>query len=145
MRLRRFQFARLLRVVAALMLVVFFAAETLCFFHCKFEAGNGARPTPACHVAAGESCHANGAASTAGEPAGAAPCPALKNMVAGSAPLSIGHPELAVLYVQAPFAPLVFSRSDMLMFRPAKPSDWVFTPEVYLGPAFRSLAPPSMA
>ena len=27
-------------------------------------------------------------------------------------------------------------------FRQAKPRDWVFTPEVSLGPAFRSHAPP---
>ena len=29
--------------------------------------------------------------------------------------------------------------------RQAKPRDWVFTPEVCLGPAHRSLAPPSLA
>jgi hypothetical protein len=36
----------------------------------------------------------------------------------------------------------VFASPPSETLRRAKPRDWVFTPEVCLGPAFRSLAPP---
>jgi hypothetical protein len=48
-------------------------------------------------------------------------------------------------------SPLCAARQHMFAappsetLRQAKPRDWVFTPEVCLGPAFRSLAPPSLA
>jgi hypothetical protein len=34
--------------------------------------------------------------------------------------------------------------ADAILTRQAPPRDWVFTPEVCLGPAFRSLAPPAL-
>jgi hypothetical protein len=39
----------------------------------------------------------------------------------------------------------VFAVAPNETLRRAKPRDWVFTPVVCLGPAFRSLAPPSLA
>lgn len=39
----------------------------------------------------------------------------------------------------------VFAAPPSETLRRAKPRDWVFTPVVCLGPAFRSLAPPSLA
>ena len=39
----------------------------------------------------------------------------------------------------------VFAAPPSEPLRRAKPRDWVFTPEVCLGPAFHSLAPPSLA
>jgi hypothetical protein len=39
----------------------------------------------------------------------------------------------------------VFAAPPSETLRRAKPRDWVFTPEVCLGPAFHSLAPPSLA
>ena len=46
-----------------------------------------------------------------------------------------------ILSIQASLAPAP-AESEMPVSRPAKPRFWVFTPEVCLGPAFRSLAPP---
>lgn len=37
---------------------------------------------------------------------------------------------------------LTVAERDAPVFRQAQMTKWVFTPEVYLGPAFRSLAPP---
>jgi hypothetical protein len=39
----------------------------------------------------------------------------------------------------------VFAAPPSETLRRGKPCDWVFTPEVCLGPAFHSLAPPSLA
>jgi hypothetical protein len=39
----------------------------------------------------------------------------------------------------------VFAAPPSETLRQAKPRDWVFTPVVCLGPAFRSLAPPTLA
>jgi hypothetical protein len=39
----------------------------------------------------------------------------------------------------------VFAAPPSETLRRAKPRDWVFTPEVCLGPAFHSLAPPCLA
>ena len=66
------------------------------------------------------------------------PLAAEKNVASASQP----SPSLAFL-----IAPLVLAfelpdDAEAVFSRPAPPRDWVFTPEVSLGPAFRSLAPP---
>jgi hypothetical protein len=53
--------------------------------------------------------------------------------------------EFQLLDTLAWFAPAIQETEIELvvpLFRQARPGDWVFTPEVSLGPAFRSLAPP---
>ena len=48
-------------------------------------------------------------------------------------------------YTLVPTFGILYRPADIVerqVFRRAKPRDWAFTPEVCLGPAFRSLAPP---
>ena len=54
------------------------------------------------------------------------------------------HPDLVPLYTLPAFVLTLddAGTASHLTSRQAKARDWVFTPEVCLGPAFRSLAPP---
>ena len=59
-------------------------------------------------------------------------------------PNSVSHPVLNISLLCAA-RQHVFAAPPSETLRRAKPRDWVFTPEVCLGPAFQSLAPPSLA
>lgn len=72
-------------------------------------------------------------------------CSTLKNLASTSTTLTHITPEFAVLYVLAPFAlahDAIATEPNASNFRETNHRDRVFTPEVSLGPAFRSLAPP---
>jgi len=59
---------------------------------------------------------------------------------------SVDQPSLNFSFLIAPLV-LAFELSDdadAAFSRQVPPRDWVFTPEVSLGPAFRSLAPPTL-
>jgi len=74
-----------------------------------------------------------------------ASCSTLKNLASSSAGLPHITPEFAFLYFLAPFAlahDATATEPQVLFLRQANHSERVFTPEVFLGPAFRSLAPP---
>lgn len=135
----------MVRCVALLLLVVFVAAQAACFVHCHFGGGHGDAAKPSCHGASMAKAHDghNPAAPTV--PASSIPCATLKSLLAG------GDAYTLVLPVLQPidFVPLSFDalnasehESNLAHSRQAKTRDWVFTPEVCLGPAFRSLAPP---
>jgi hypothetical protein len=59
-------------------------------------------------------------------------------------PNSVSQPVLNTFYSCAA-PPHMFATPPSETLRQAKPRDWVFTPEVCLGPAFHSLAPPGLA
>ena len=143
MSLRQTTLSPLLRSVAALALVVFIGAQTLCFIHCNLGGEHGgAATTPACHGTAAQTGHGEGNSSA---PAPMASCSTLKNLSASSVVLTHVTPEFAVFYMLAPFAladDATAIELGALNLRQANHSDRVFTPEVSLGPAFRSLAPP---
>ena len=79
------------------------------------------------------------------EPAPTTSCSTLKTMLAGGEAPTLVAPQLQTLYLLAPMA-LALDATEVqpkaLFSRQARTCDWVFTPEVCLGPAFRSLAPP---
>jgi hypothetical protein len=75
-------------------------------------------------------------------------CSTLKAVVQTMKPIAFSKPALPLItflcVLQETHAVSV-ALSENLSNRQAKPRDWVFTPEVCLGPAHRSLAPPSLA
>jgi hypothetical protein len=74
-------------------------------------------------------------------------CDSLKSITQTSFQANPMRPDFALAYVFAWTAPLETLTLPRLSshFREAPEPKWVFTPEVCLGPAFRSLAPPSSA
>jgi hypothetical protein len=145
-----------LRLWAALALLVFAGAQTLCFLHCHYRGERlPANGTGNLHCKASPSCH--GAAAPAAGPGErsdapfsmpAATCSTLKTMLAGEEPWSVAAPEFDALYELSPMALAMETMPapvNSRFLRPARSSDWVFTPEVSLGPAFRGLAPPFFA
>ena len=144
MRWRQTTLSPWLRSLAGFALLVFIVAQTLCFIHCNFGGGHGSSDTqPSCHGSAqAKAAHDD---HNAPAPAPTTTCSTLKTMLAGAdAPTVIG-PQLHTLYLLAPVT-LSLDATDAeptsVSSRQARTRDWVFTPEVCLGPAFRSLAPP---
>jgi len=146
MRLRQTTLSPLLRSLAAFALVVFVVAQAMCFVHCNFGGGHGDKAQPSCHGSPQHAAsHDGDDDSGPSAPSPTTACSTLKTMLAGGDAPALISPLLHTLYLLAPMtlsldAPEVqpkasFSRQDWTR-------DWVFTPEVCLGPAFRSLAPP---
>jgi hypothetical protein len=131
----------LLRSLAALTLVMFVVAQTACFIHCHFGGGHGTAGKPSCHGTA----HAKSSPGKHVPSAPSIPCATLKSLVAGGDAFTFAAP---VLHLVPSFALPVDSlvrlgdAPDLADFRQSKFPDQVHTPEVCLGPAFRSLAPP---
>jgi hypothetical protein len=134
----------LLRSLAVLALTVFASAQTMCFLHCHVGGGSGHNNAqPSCHGSA-QARHSHDRQDTPA-PAPSAPCSTLKTMMAGGDAPTVIAPQWhtlpllfpVVLTLDATKAPPQTS-----LFRQAWTRDRVRGPEVYLGPAFRSLAPP---
>ena len=148
MGLRQTILSRLLRSVGAFALVVYVAAQTLCFLHCNFGGGHGDLTPPSCHGAgATQACHDEGDSSSPPVPSQTTTCSTLMNIsISGDAPTLV-VPHFSVLYLLTPCAlalEAAESKPEAIFTRQANHFDWVLTPEVSLGPAFRSLAPPSL-
>jgi len=146
MRLRQTTLSPLLRSLAALALIVFVVAQAMCLVHCNFGGGHGDKAQPSCH---GSPQHAashdgdNESAPSAPSPTTA--CSTLKTMLAGGDSTTLVVPQLHTLYLLTPMTlPLDATevRLNASFSSQVWTRDWVFTPEVCLGPAFRSLAPP---
>ena len=147
MGLRQTTLSPLLRSVAALALVVYVVAQALCFLHCNFGGGHGDPGVASCHSAeSAQACHEE-SDSPPPVPTKTTTCSTLKNtLVASDGPISV-IPHVSVLYFLAPHALALEAgapKAEAIFSRQANHSDWVLTPEVSLGPAFRSLAPPSL-
>jgi len=70
----------------------------------------------------------------------------VKSALLGGSSAKLNPPTPAVLYTLPLIALALDSQFDQptaSLFRHARPHDWVFTPEVSLGSACRSHAPPS--
>lgn len=149
MGLRQTTLSPLLRSVGALVLVVYVVAQALCFLHCNFGGGHGDLASrPSCHSAgAAQACHDEGDSSSPPVPAKTTTCSTLMNtLVSSDGPISV-VPHFSVLYFLTPCAlslEAAAPKPEAIFSRQANHSDWVLTPEVSLGPAFRSLAPPSL-
>ena len=149
MRLRQTNLSPWLRSLAALALVVFVAAQTLCFVHCNFGGGHGDKAQPSCHGSPQTTAsHDDHDGPTPSTPAATTTCSTLKTMLAGGDAPTVIAPQFHTLYLLAPIAlalDATETQLDASFSRQAWRGDWVFTPLVCLGPAFRSLAPPFLS
>lgn len=150
MRSRQTTFSPLLRSFAAGALLVWVAAQVFCFAHCNFGVGHGGSEEASCHGSVPTQAHHDDGDSSGPahhDESSSAACSTLKSALVGSGSAALVQPDFHLLYTLAPVALML----DMTAAEPTSPSsrqakarDWVFTPEVSLGPAFRSLAPPSL-
>jgi len=138
----------LFRHLAAVTLVVFVVAQVLCFIHCHSGGGHGSdAEKPSCHGTAAQSHHdEDGSSSPKPLPTGS--CSTLKNLFASNGTLTLVVPDSPSLYVLNPFALALDTTAiepSASISRHAGPREWSLTPEVYLGPAIHSLAPPLLS
>ena len=146
MRSRQISFSPLLRSFAAGALLVWVAAQVLCFAHCNFGFGHGDSEQASCHGSAPTSTHhddSDSSSPTHHKSSASAACSTLKSALVGSSTTALVQPDFHLLYTLAPLTlHATVMEPTASFFRQAKVRDRVFTPEVCLGPAFRSLAPP---
>jgi hypothetical protein len=138
----------LLRSLAAGTLLMWVAAQVFCTGHCNMGLGHDDAGQASCHGVAPANVDHHDEESPRpahhdSEPTFA--CIVLKSaLTSGSVPALV-HPELSLLYALPPFGlalDATVTASAVSFSRQGRRLDWVFTPEVSLGPAFRSLAPP---
>ena len=134
-----------MRVIAAVVLVCWSAALLACWHYC---ATRGCDRTA--KVSAKSSCEVRCAKKQAGEspeskaPCGDSMCFTKKPLAAEKKIASPTQPSLRLAFIVASLS-VAFelpAPSDVIATRQGAPRDWVFTPEVSLGPALRNLAPP---
>ncbi|MCI0538853.1 MAG: hypothetical protein L0Z50_26910 [Verrucomicrobiales bacterium] len=148
--MRKKTLSPLLRSFAAVALVGFIVAQTLCFIHCHFGDGHGDSTPPPCHSRAttqAQACHDEDGSSSP-IPSATTSCFTLQNLQLGANAPTLVVPEFQTLYTLAPLAlarDVTATAPGACFSRHPRPHDWVLTPEVSLGPAFRSLAPPFIA
>ena len=146
MRSRQTNFSPLLRSFAAGALLVWVAAQVLCFAPCNFGVGHGDSEETSCHGSAPTPAHHDDSDSSSPahhESSSSTACSTLKSALVGRSATALVQPDFHLLYTLAPLT--LDARAvepTASCFRQAKARDWVFRPEVCLGPAFRSLAPP---
>ena len=146
MRLRQTTLSPLLRSLAVLALMVFVVAQAMCFVHCNFGGGHGDKAQPSCHGSPQHAASHDGNDDSApSAPSSTTACSTLKTMLAGGDAPTLTAFQTHTLYL----LPSVELDLDAAVPRPQAASgrqahsrEWTFTPEVCLGPAFRSLAPP---
>jgi hypothetical protein len=146
MRLRQTTLSPLLRSLAALALVVFVVAQAMCFVHCNFGGGHGDTAQPSCHGSPQHATsHDGDGDSTPSAPSTTAACSTLKTMLAGGDAPALTAFQAHTLYLLSPVVlalDATATQPQAAFGRQAHSREWTFTPEVCLGPAFRSLAPP---
>ena len=146
MRSRKTTLSPLFRSLAGLALGVFVAAQTICFVHCHFGSGPVDAAKPSCHGSPQTTASHDGPNKpTPSIPASTATCSTLKTMLAGGDAPPLAAPQHFTLYPLSLISLALDAakpQPEASFSRQAWPRDWVFTPLVRLGPAFRSLAPP---
>ena len=141
-----------LRFTAAATLGVWLAAVAFCTASDTVVAASESHAKPDCSGSASppDCCHKSSPSSPAKPlcPSNCAPCKVLKTALMGTPDARVIPPTGIALRAVVPFAPAFdvdFHPPTASIFRQARHRDWAFTPEVCLGPAFRSHAPPSLA
>ena len=149
MRSRHSALSPLLRSIAAVVLSLWVAALTLCGAHCSLGTNHCGSEQGSCHDSVqADSHHEDGDSSDSSEhdTKASASCLILKSVLPHSEVVSFVQPDLNLLSALASIT-FAFDVSSIkcasLFLRQARLGEWVFTPEVCLGPAFRSLAPPN--
>jgi len=138
------------RIIAAVVFFVWTSSLALCTAHCSLGVSHlpwagKEEAIPSCHAASPNtsSCHDDSSEAPAKVPSSSF-CATFKNLFAKQADASISQPVQHVLYVIAAsaFLPLPDLSTQDVSARQHHPPDFTITPEVYLGPALHSLAPP---
>ncbi len=145
------RFRTRLRTWAGVVVLGFVAAQVLCFVHChlgNFLSGSARSSAPSCHAAVRPSCCQKNKSQAPAPERGVA-CSTLQTLFLDHQdPAAAPGPVLSelVLSLLAP-SPLDLAgdATPILLPRPARTADDLCTPEVFLGPAFRSLAPPVLS
>jgi len=148
MRLRPKHLSPLLRSLAAVTLLVWAVGQAFCFAHCTLGPSRSG------------SCHDSSLTSSQQEVGGGSCCPKnrdrssgivcvtlMKGALVGNSEVHSVEPDLHPLYELLPFSSILETTvpKSTTHCRQSFSSDWVFTPEVSLGPAHRTHAPPSHA
>ena len=143
------------RILAAVVLLVWTSSLALCTAHCSLGTPHlpwtGQRDAvPSCHAAPVNTsdCHSDSSEAPASDPIrSASSCATFKNLFANQADGPVSEPPEHVLYIIA--ENILSTMPDLSVTdafdRQHHPSDFILTPEVSLGPAARSLAPPQDA
>ena len=146
MRSRQTTLRPLSRCFAAVTLLLWIGAQVLCQAHCAPGACHDESGETGYHEATTSHSHHGDEQSPAHQDSSAdASCETLKSALSGNASSPLVTPEFSILYTLAPTAlalDLTAIEPGAFFSREARTRDWVFTPEVFLGPAFHSLAPP---
>ncbi len=149
MTLRQIKFRPLIRVIAVATLFAWLGALALCETECC--SGDEHDSAPADHHHADAAPHSHSHDQDHGNAPGSQKessfCLSLKSLLYTGSTLLLSKPALQPLYglTLAPTLSTDTAAPSMVLhLRQARPGEWVLTPEVCLGPAFRSLAPPSL-
>ena len=146
MRSRQTTLRPLFRCFAAVTLLFWIGAQVLCQAHCTPAACHDESGTAGCHETTTPNSHHGDEHTPAHQDSSAdASCEILKSALSGNAVSPLIIPEFSILYTLAPTAlalDVTGIKPEALFSRDARLRGWVFTPEVFLGPAFRSHAPP---
>ncbi len=144
MRFNQTKLRPLFRWMAGLTLLTWLGANVLCQSHCLLESCKGEDSSK---TMAAESSHVDehNAPSGSHDEKSTAACDTLKSALNQNSAALFITPTFAFLYDLAP-AVLALNASAIkpasAIFRQPPDANRVLTPEVYLGPAFRSQAPP---
>ncbi len=134
-----------MRIIAAVVLVCWSVSLSVCWHHCATGACSGSskadKKQPSCHAQASDDSGENKSKNDSSA------CFAKKPLKAESELTAAPIPALHLNFTAAVFVLLLDRETtpQLVAFRQASEPKCVFTPEVCLGPAFRSLAPPATA
>lgn len=146
MRSRQTTLCPLLRWLAVLTLLVWTGAQVLCQIHCSSNACHDDPSEANCHAQkASDSHHGDENSSDHQDGSADASCDTLKSALSGNAASPPVTPEFSILYTLAPTALTLDAtviEPSACILRQADRRDRLLKPEVFLGAAFRSLAPP---
>lgn len=136
----------LLRWCGVLTLLAWLGAQALCQAHCLFGACPDETDGTSFHAtAASSSHHGDEPASNHKEHGDDASCATLKSALSGNTTPLLIAPELSLIYTLAPIA-FTFDATTIKLAasfsRQIDRQNSLFTPEVCLGSALHSLAPP---
>ena len=127
------------------MLFAWVAAFSLCHAHCALGK-NAPMQMPGANQAS-SGCHGNGCPAKNNDGTGTF-CFTVKSLSTDTGSVTL-HPPEATAYLQAALLSLpelsTLPGPSGFLVRQTSPPDWNFTPEVSLGPAFRSHAPPTFS
>lgn len=134
------------RICSLVVLVLWTAGMAMCAAHCALGTVRLSSVQLSCHSSSDKAsaCHGNDADPGESQQGSPSVCYTLKHLFADGPQLQLTIPELPVFDTAVIFEAITLCSEPVLStrLRQQQTPEWVFTPEVSLGPALRSLAPP---